>query len=170
MADRKPVTPGSYPTTYRCMVCGHDIIEKEVLLGSARKVGDSLYVCPACIPTWDGERNTTVRELVTKKRKRNTFLKRCSDYLAKLKERSRDRIDPLDNLSSFLDVALDDPAMREQLLAIVMLDDHQRQMMLDPIIARLQLRDAPAELQQLMISLKEPSVAACARKILLERS
>ena len=152
------------------MVCGRDVMKREVFSGVARQVGDALYVCPACVPTWDGESNTTVRELVTKKRKRNTFLKRCGDCLAKLKELGKDRIDPLDNLSSFLDVALGDPAMREQILAIVLLDDHQRQMMLDPIIARLQLRSAPEELQQLMISLKEPTVAECARKILLENT
>ena len=163
--ERKSITPGVYPTMYRCIVCGRDIKKKDLWSTGAQQFNDKLCVCAPCLPQWEEQRNAPMRDLMAEPKPLASLASACSAWWRQRRDR-KPRLEATEALTSFLDASRGDPSMRMQLLGIVRLDNLQREALLDPLIAHLHEEHGAPELLQLLHALKQPEIAACARKIL----
>lgn len=93
-----------------------------------------------------------------------TFLKQWRKW--KFPPRAKSPAAPLESLADFLDAAMYDPIMRDQILTLVELDSFNRQSILNTWLAELQLKGAPGELSNALACLKEDKVAARAKQLL----
>jgi hypothetical protein len=72
-----------------------------------------------------------------------------------------------ENFVALIQAAVEDKAMRRQILAIVELDSFSRQSLLGTYISSLQIQGAPTELVEALNCLKDDMVAEKTRELML---
>ena len=133
------MTPGVYPTLYKCRYCKAAVKKKEIVSGRAKEFADFTCVCPACLPRWKDQEK----------------LRQGSPPVAEN-----------EYFVALIAAAQDDPAIRDRVLAIAGLDAFNRDSMLNTILDDLRFQGMPPELIKSLAALKDDDIALRVRDVL----
>lgn len=169
MKKRKPITPKTYPSTYRCVLCDSSIKKKELWSTEAMQLDDSSCVCESCLPRWNERQNKPLRELIG-------TVKIHKSVLSLLKEKKKDlnfqrdlkllSSDSVDHFTAIMTAALNYPDMKKLVLPIVSLNTFHRTSLINTIISDLKLVSGPQQVISFLNALKDDDIAQKAKELL----
>ena len=172
MLKNRPITPGDYPTVYRCILCRRDLKKKDIWTTKAIQLDETTCVCEPCVPTWERKQSKPLRDFLTKPEVRNTFISQSLINWRDRRARRRRQITVAEaetHLVDFVDASLGDQAMRKQLYAIATMDPFHRESLLNTIIAESEMKGAPKELLLVLHHLKKSEFVGKLKELLESR-
>jgi hypothetical protein len=166
----KAVTPGTYPTIYKCTLCNNGVIKREVLAGRAERIDETYCVCAKCLPRWRSDQARPLRDFAGAPEERGSFVMRVLTEWRRFfsSRRHTMEIDERENLTMFVNAAIDDVRMKRQILTIVRLDPFNRRSLINTLLEELRVKAAPPELMHALNCLKDDMIAMQAEKVLGE--
>ena len=155
---------------FRCIVCDRYIKRNEVLWShKVERIDGATCICEDCLPEWKEKINPPDLTVVHDTEKKESFISHYFHHAhkSKLKHISDDSASkPESHFEEFITSSLDDPPLRAILLAMANTPTPERKLLLDTMIAQLELKDPPKELLSVLHDLRNDDMASKAIQML----